>query len=342
VKETIAALVLQFEQEIARAVSSKEIEEIKVRYLGKKGLVSQQLLALRDVPANEKPLLGKLVNECKENIEQRILSCLTYAQNREEQERLAGEALDVTLPGRRAFLGSKHPLTAICDEILDIVVSMGFSIQLAPEIDSEYYNFDLLNIAEDHPARDMQDTFYLAPGVVLRTHTSNVQGRFMESMVPPLRIVSPGRCFRNESISARHHVFFHQIEGLYVDEQVSMQDLLFTLDDLLKKIFNKAIEVRFRPSYFPFVEPGIEADIACHFCAAKGCPVCKYTGWLEVLGAGMVHPQVFRNAGLDAEKYTGFAWGMGIERIAMLRYGIDDLRLFAENDLRFLSQFPAV
>ena len=228
------------------------------------------------------------------------------------------------------------------DEITDIFVSMGFTVALGPEIETEYYNFDVLNISPDHPARDMQDTFYVAPGMVLRTHTSNVQGRVMENTNPPIRIICPGRVFRNETIDASHHVFFHQVEGLYVDVGVSLQDLLSLLSDFVRKLFKKHVEVRLRPSYFPFVEPGVELDMSCLLCEGKGCATCKHTGWIEVLGAGMVHPQVLRNVGLDPEKYTGYAWGLGVERMVALRSGIRDIRLFAENDMRFLSQFYAV
>jgi len=250
------------------------------------------------------------------------------------------EWIDISLPGRRSFLGRIHPIQQVMQKILDIFIGMGFSVQLGPDVDTDYYNFEGLNFAEDHPARDMLDTFYLGRGLLLRTHTSNVQVHAMEDFSPPLRIVAPGRVFRNEDISARSHVFFHQIEGFYVDKNVSFADLFATMNEFLKKLFGESVVSRFRPSYFPFVEPGMEVDIRCTACKGSGCRICKQTGWLEILGCGMVHPNVLRKGNIDPEIYSGYAWGMGIERQAMLHYDIPDIRLFTENDLRFLSQFP--
>lgn len=341
-KHVIQSIRSTFESELHLCKQANDLEALRVRYLGKKGLVQEQLKSLRDVPEAEKPLIGKLINELKKEIEERLDAAISACSHLQLQDKMAKEALDVTLPGRRSNVGSKHPVTQMLDEITDIFVSMGFSVALGPEIESEYYNFDVLNISPDHPARDMQDTFYVAPGMVLRTHTSNSQGRVMENANPPIRIICPGRVFRNETIDASHHVFFHQVEGLYVDENVSMQDLLSTLSEFVRRLFKKDVQVRLRSSYFPFVEPGVELDMSCLLCEGKGCATCKHTGWIEVLGAGMVHPQVLRNVGLDPEKYTGYAWGLGVERMVALRSGIRDIRLFAENDMRFLSQFYAV
>lgn len=341
-KEVIHSIRHTFDQELALCKNIQDLEALKVRYLGKKGILQEQMKLLRDVSNEEKPLVGKLVNEVKQDVEKCLEEALQTCQRLKLQEKISKESIDIGLPGRRMNPGSKHPVTQMLDEITDIFVSMGFTVALGPEIESEYYNFDVLNISADHPARDMQDTFYVAPGMVLRTHTSNAQGRVMENTTPPIRIVSPGRVFRNESIDASHHVFFHQVEGLYVDEGVSLQDLLSTLSEFVRRLFKKDVEVRLRPSYFPFVEPGVELDMSCLLCEGKGCTTCKHTGWIEVLGAGMVHPQVLRNVGIDPEKYTGYAWGLGVERMLCLRAGIKDIRLFAENDMRFLSQFYAV
>lgn len=342
VLEAIQNLKTRFEQELKACSSAKDVEALKITYLGKKGCVQDLLKGLHAVPVSDKPQAGKLVNDLKAEVEASLTSTLQALHRQEENKRLANEVIDFSLPGRRKPLASKHPITRVIDEMIEILISMGFSVQYAPEIESEFYNFDVLNMGPHHPARDMQDTFYLSPDVVLRTHCSNIQGRIMEKQNPPFRVISPGRCFRNESISSRHHVFFHQIDGLYVDENVTLQDLNATLSEFLRRFFKKDVLVRMRPSYFPFVEPGIEMDISCLLCAGSGCSLCKHSGWLEILGAGMVHPQVLRNVGLDPEKYTGYAWGLGVERVVALRSGIKDIRLFSENDMRFLAQFPAV
>ncbi len=317
----------------------RDVEQLKVKYLGKKGPVQELLQELRSVSKEERPKWGKLVNEIKEEIERLCTQAETGLQEIHIKEQLEREKIDITIPGRRSFLGKEHPISATMDELLDIFIGMGFSVQLGPDIDSDYYNFEGLNFAVDHPARDMQDTFYITPELLLRTHTSNVQLRVMESHKPPLRIVCPGTVYRKENISSRSHVFFHQIEGMYVDEGVSFADLFSTMNEFIEKLFHKSLKTRFRPSYFPFVEPGMELDIECLSCAGSGCRLCKQSGFLEVLGAGMVHPEVLKNGGIDPEVYTGYAWGMGIERLTMLRYGIKDIRQFFENDLRFLAQF---
>lgn len=270
-KEVINSIRHAFDKELALCKTLQDLDALKVRYLGKKGILQEQMKSLRDVPNEEKPLVGKLVNEVKQEIEASLEVALHACNRLELQDKISKESIDVTLPGRQMNPGSKHPVTQMLDEITDIFVSMGFTVALGPEIESEYYNFDVLNISADHPARDMQDTFYVAPGMVLRTHTSNAQGRVMENTTPPIRIVSPGRVFRNESIDASHHVFFHQVEGLYVDEGVSLQDLLSTLSEFVRRLFKKDVEVRLRPSYFPFVEPGVELDMSCLLCEGKGC-----------------------------------------------------------------------
>lgn len=340
--ESIDTIKEQFLCDLKAASSVKDLEALKVKYLGKKGLVSEQLKNLRLVPDSERPKFGKIVNDVKIEIENRIEERLQALLSEEIANRISTETIDITLPGRKRFSGSKHPVNQVMDEIVDIFISMGFSVHTGPEIETEYYNFEVLNFEEDHSARDMQDTFYIAPGVLLRTHTSNVQGRVLEKAKPPIRIVCPGKVYRNETISARCHVFFHQVDGVYVAENVSFQDLTATLSEFLNKLFKKQVKVRYRSSYFPFVEPGVEVDIECLLCEGKGCSICKFSGWLEILGAGMIHPQVLRNVGLDPEKYTGYAWGLGVERILLLRYGINDIRLLAENDMRFLTQFPGI
>lgn len=338
----IDALRKQFEQEISEVKSVTALEALKVIYLGRKGPVQALMKQLKELPQEERPRFGVQVNDLKMEFEaqcDRLLETLTQS---EESSQLIAEKLDITIPGRRRFLGGKHILKATMDEILDIMIGMGFSVQWGPDIESDYYNFEALNFPPDHPARDMQDTFYLEDKMLLRTQTSNIQVRIMEAHKPPIRIISPGTVYRNETITARSHVFFHQIEPLYIDKGVTFADLLSTLDEFLGKLFSRKVETRYRPSYFPFVEPGMEADVRCIMCDGKGCSVCKNTGWLEILGAGMVHPEVLKAGGIDPEIYSGFAWGMGLERLVMLKYGIPDIRTFSENDLRFLRQFVSL
>lgn len=338
----ISTLRQEFRSQIEKASTSSELEILKVKYLGKKGPIQDLMKGLKDVSAEERPAFGKSINDLKVEITDAIAEKLTRLILLEEEDRLSHETIDITLPGRRGFAGRKHILTQTLDHVLEILIGMGFTVQYGPDIDTDYYNFEALNFPADHPARDMQDTFYISKDILLRTHTSNIQTRVMESTRPPIRIIAPGRAYRNEAISARSHVFFHQVEGLYIDESVTFADLMSTLDDFLSKLFYPGIETRFRPSYFPFVEPGLEVDVSCLNCKGKGCALCKHTGWLEIGGAGMVHPEVLKNGGIDPEIYSGFAWGMGIERLAMLRHGIKDIRSFTENDLRFLDQFPAI
>lgn len=341
-QQSIDTLRQEFLHQFTEVKTTQDLESIKVKFLGKKGPVQQLMQMLRDVPADQRPLVGKHINDLKEFMTVQCEKLSVELISREELAQLALEALDVTLPGRRCSSGNKHPLIQAMDQIIAILIGLGFSVQYGPDVDTDYYNFEVLNFPPDHPARDMQDTFYVSPHILLRTHTSNIQARVMEKNKPPIRIIAPGKVYRNETITARSHVFFHQVEAVYIDKNVSFSDLFATLDDFLSKLFKQEIATRYRPSYFPFVEPGVEVDISCLVCQGKGCPLCKYSGWVEVAGAGMIHPEVLRNGGIDPEQYTGFAWGMGLERLVMMLRGIQDIRLFTENDLRFLKQFTAL
>lgn len=327
------------EADLKATTTLKEIEDLKIKYLGRKGIVQGLLQQLRDVPADKKPEAGKLINDLKLEVTALIEEAEKNLSNQDLDKRLKSEAIDVTLPGRRRHLAKRHVILSVIDEAIDILTQMGFTVQYGPDIDSDYYNFEALNFSKDHPARDMQDTFYITSDTVLRTHTSNTQVRIMEAHKPPIRVIMPGTCYRNEDVSARSHVVFHQIEGLYIDKNVTFSDLLNTLKEFFTKFFHRDIAMRYRPSYFPFVEPGMEVDVECIVCEGKGCNVCKKTGWLEVAGAGMVHPEVMKSGGIDPEEYSGYAWGFGIERLTMLRYGIKDIRLFFADNMRFLQQF---
>lgn len=336
---TIDKLKTEFAEELKKISTTQDLESVKVKYLGKKGPVQQLMQLLRDVPQDQRPEAGKQINTVKEEISAQLETITQQLIAKEELEQIGQEQIDITLPGRRDFLGRKHIVTQVMDEMIDILISLGFSVQYGPDIDTDYYNFEALNFGPDHPARDMQDTFYISDKLLLRTHTSNVQVRVMEASKPPIRIIAPGKVYRNETITARSHVFFHQVEGIYIDKGVSFADLLSTLELFLTRLFHEQVEIRFRPSYFPFVEPGVEVDLRCLTCKGNGCTLCKHTGWLEIAGAGMVHPEVLKNGDIDPEVYSGFAWGMGVERMVLLKHGVKDIRLFTENDLRFLSQF---
>jgi len=338
--EQIGALRNTFLSELNSITLSQELEDLKTKYLGKKGPIQALMIGLKDCTADERPQLGKLINDLKTELLSHCDHSLTRLKTQELEERLAREALDPTLPGRRPSLGRAHPIHQMMQEIIDILVGMGFSVQYGPEVETDYYNFGGLNFAPDHPARDAQDTFYLSQDLLLRTHTTTIQVHALENHKPPLRIIAPGRVFRNEDISARSHVFFHQVDGFYVDKNVTFADLLSMMEDFMNKLFGQKVETRFRPSYFPFVEPGLEVDVRCTSCNGAGCRLCKHTGWLEILGAGMIHPNVLKKANIDPDEYSGYAWGMGVERPLLLRSGIPDIRLFTENDLRFLAQFP--
>jgi phenylalanyl-tRNA synthetase alpha chain len=335
----IGELRAQFKQELILVKDSKDVEQLKVRYLGKKGPLQSLMTQLREVPSDRRPLVGKQINDLKVELEELCHRALTGYKEAELAEQIAKEKIDITLPGRRQLQGKAHPLSQLMHEITDIFRGMSFSVQYGPDIDTDWYNYEGLNFPPDHPAREMQDTFYIDAKRLLRSHTSNTQLRVMEKTAPPIRIIAPGTVYRNENISSRSHVFFHQVEGLYIDRHVTFADLFSTMEEFWSKLLKRKVETRFRPSYFPFVEPGLEVDIRCTQCEGRGCRLCKSSGWLEVCGAGMVHPEVLRNGGIDPEIYSGYAWGMGVERLAMLRYDINDIRLFAENDLRFLNQF---
>lgn len=327
-----------FSAELKGAVSASELQQLRIKYLGKKGLITEQLKLLPTLSADEKRVFGKSINELKTFIESEIASKEKSAGQTTLQKRFATEALDITLPGKDPHCGRQHPINQVLEEIIDVFVRMGFSVEEGPEVEIDYYNFEALNFPKDHPARDMQDTFFITDEYVLRTHTSPVQVRVMEKKKPPLRFIAPGKVYRCDA-DVTHTPMFHQVEGLMVDTNISFSDLKGVLETFIHRIFTPQTLVRFRPSFFPFTEPSAEIDIGCIFCKGKGCGVCKNSGWLEILGAGMVNPRVFEKVGYDPEIYTGFAFGMGIERITMLKYSIDDIRLFFENDLRFLRQF---
>jgi len=326
----------------AAAESAADLEAVRVRYLGRQGELTQLLRSLGTLPPEERPVVGAAANEAKRELEALLDARLAEAQARETQAQRAKDRLDLTLPGRRPPLGAVHPLTRVHDEIVSIFGGLGFSVAEGPEIESDFYNFEALNIPKDHPARDMQDTFYLSDEVLLRTHTSPVQIRTMRAAAGrvPVKIIVPGRVFRRDVPDASHSPVFHQVEGLAVDRAITMGDLKGTLELFAREMFGPKSRIRFRPSFFPFTEPSAEVDVLCFMCGGNGCRACG-DGWLEILGSGMVHPTVLRNGGYDPEEVTGWAFGMGIERIAMLKYGVDDLRLFFENDLRFLRQFGA-
>lgn len=327
-----------FDLRIAEVSSLKELKELRSDFLGKKGFLSLMLKEMRALASDEKPLAGKHINELKQHVETFIQSKTVGFDKNPNQSSVDHQGFDTTLPGRGEYSGSIHPVTQVMDEIISVFFSLGFSVEEGPEIETDFYNFEALNIPKDHPARDMQDTFYVKEETVLRTHTSPVQIHVMEKKEPPLRIIAPGRVFRCDS-DVSHTPMFHQIEGLMIDQNISFGDLKGVMNIFLHEIFGQETKLRFRPSFFPFTCPSAEVDIQCVICSGKGCRVCSSTGWLEILGCGMVDPAVFKFVDYDSEKWTGFAFGLGIERIAMLQYSINDIRLFFENDLRFLKQF---
>ena len=336
-----------FQTEKALVEDLNALRQLKARYIGKNGIVTQKVKSLSSLPKEERPKAGKELNLLKRFIEQELKTLESLLAEKEAEKSKLKEQIDITLPGKFITPGSYHPVNQVLQEIIEIFVTMGFSVEEGPEVELDYYNFEALNIPKEHPARDMQDTFYvktetaddfIVSDVVLRTHTSPVQIRGMEKRTPPFRFIAPGKVYRCDS-DVSHTPMFHQVEGLMVGEDVTFSDLKGVLEIFVHELFGPETPVRFRPSYFPFTEPSAEVDIGCILCQGKGCRVCKGTGWLEVLGAGMVHPKVFEAVGYDPEKYKGFAFGMGVERLTMLKYGIDDIRLFFENDLRFLRQF---
>ncbi|HAG51773.1 MAG TPA: phenylalanine--tRNA ligase subunit alpha, partial [Deltaproteobacteria bacterium] len=323
--------------EISSIKSKEAIVEFKNKYLGRKGELASLFRELGGFPPEERPVIGELINTIRGRIEARVNSLITVFAQDERIQRLKAEKVDVTLPGRYLPSGKRHPITQIMNDVKRIFLGMGFTVAEGPEVETDYYNFEALNIPKDHPARDMQDTFYISDDILLRTHTSPVQIRVMQSQKPPLRVIVPGKVYRRDS-DITHTPMFHQVEGFMVDEHITFGNLKGVLSAFLHSLFGEDIAVRFRPSFFPFTEPSAEVDIQCVICNGKGCRVCKNSGWLEILGSGMIHPMVFKAVGYDSERFTGFAFGMGIERIAMLKFGIDDIRLFFENDVRFLRQ----
>jgi phenylalanyl-tRNA synthetase alpha chain len=329
----------EFRADVERVSDLAGLQQVKTKYSGKKGLLTARMKALSSIPdPSLKKEFGRRLNEIKNIVEEAVRGKEFFLRESEKERRLLTEKVDVTLPGKSTPFGRQHPINRILAEIKDIFVSMGFGIEDGPEVELDHYNFEALNIPRDHPARDMQDTFYVSDDVVLRTHTSPVQVRVMERRQPPLKIIAPGKVYRCDA-DVSHTAMFHQVEGLMVDTDISFSDLKGVLELFIHSFFGKETPVRFRPSYFPFTEPSAEVDIGCVFCGGKGCRVCKTTGWLEVLGSGLVNPRVFEMAGYDPGRYSGFAFGMGVERMTMLKYSIDDIRLFYENDIRFLRQF---
>lgn len=326
------------------ASTKDEVEQFRLKYLSKKGVLADLFAEMKNIPADQRKAYGQQVNELKVKVEEKLQSFQSILEAAEDQT--SGGPVDLTLPAAPLPLGSRHPITLIRNRIVNIFSRIGFTVSDGPEIEDDWHNFTALNFPENHPARDMQDTFFIemkggSDSIALRTHTSSVQVRVMETTKPPIRSLMPGRVYRNEAISARAHCFFHQVEGLYIDEGVTFADMKQTLLYFSREMFGAETQIRLRPSYFPFTEPSAEMDVTCEICKGKGCNVCKYTGWLEIMGCGMVDPNVLKNCGIDPEKYSGYAFGMGIERIAMLKYGVKDLRLFSENDVRFLRQFSA-
>ncbi len=337
-KEKLEIILQDALTELHTIQAEDALQELRVKYLGKKGLLTSVMKGLGTLSVEERPAAGQMVNNVKARLEAEVGEMLNRIRIEEREKKLRSERVDVTLPGRRRPLGTKHPITLVTEEIVDIFAGLGFQVAEGPEIEKDYYNFEALNIPKDHPARDMQDTFFVSDSVVLRTHTSPVQIRTMLKQPPPVRIIAPGTVYRCDS-DATHSPMFHQVEGLMVDKGITFSDLKGILTSFVNQCFGNGVGVRLRPSFFPFTEPSAEVDIACVICKGKGCRVCKNTGWLEILGSGMVDPEVFRHVSYDPEIFTGFAFGMGIERIAMLKYGISDMRLLFENDLRFLRQF---
>lgn len=336
--ENLDELVVKALQLITAANDINELEQLRVQYLGKKGELTQVMKLLGNLSPEERPKMGALINEAKEKVQAALNNCKSVLEQEKLNKKLEAEQIDVTLPGRGQLSGSIHPITRTLERIESFFTNIGYSVEEGPEVEDDYHNFEALNIPGHHPARAMHDTFYFNANMLLRTHTSPVQVRTMEAKRPPIRVVCPGRVYRCDS-DMTHSPMFHQVEGLLVDTDISFADLKGTIEEFLRVFFEKQFEVRFRPSFFPFTEPSAEVDIQCVMCSGKGCRVCKQTGWLEVMGCGMVHPNVLRMSGVDPEVYSGFAFGMGAERLAMLRYGVNDLRLFFDNDLRFLSQF---
>ncbi|MED3933643.1 phenylalanine--tRNA ligase subunit alpha [Priestia megaterium] len=343
-KERLQELQQEAIAKVEAASALKELNDVRVAYLGKKGPITEVLRGMGKLSAEERPVMGALANEVREAIASKIEEKQTALEAAEVERKLASETIDVTLPGRPLKAGTHHPLTSVVEEVEDLFLGMGYEVAEGPEVEQDYYNFEALNLPKGHPARDMQDTFYITEETLLRTHTSTVQARVMNKNEGkgPVKIICPGKVYRRDDDDATHSHQFMQIEGLVVDENIRMSDLKGTLEVFVKKMFGADREIRLRPSFFPFTEPSVEVDVSCAKCGGKGCNVCKQTGWIEILGAGMVHPNVLEMAGYDSTKYRGFAFGIGVERIAMLKHGVDDIRHFYTNDVRFLDQFKQV
>lgn len=338
-KEKLGKIKIESIIEIDGIESIQQLEEVRIKYLGKKGELTQLLRGMGQLSPEERPLIGQLANEIRDQINEKIEETAYCLKRKDLEKKLRSEFIDVTMPSKKKKLGNKHPITKVLNEIEDIFIGMGFKIVEGPEIEKAYYNFDALNHSKYHPARDMQDTFYITEELLLRTQTSPNQVRIMEKQKPPIRVIVPGRVYRADEIDATHSPMFHQIEGLVVDKGITMANLKGTLDVFAKMLYGEKTQTKFRPHHFPFTEPSAEMDCTCSACGGAGCRVCKYSGWIEILGAGMVHPNVLENCGIDPEIYSGFAFGMGLDRISMLKYDISDLRLMFENDKRFLDQF---
>ncbi len=338
-KEQLNGIKIKAEQELAAVAGLKELEDLRVNYLGKKGELTSVLRGMGGLSAEERPIIGQLANEVRNLLEASIEQAKTELINKEREARLKAEVIDVTMPGKIQGMGRRHPLSMVLNQIKDVFIGLGYEIAEGPDVELDYYNFEALNIPKDHPARDVQDTFYIKDNILLRTQTSPVQIRVMENKKPPIKIICPGRVYRSDAVDATHSPIFHQVEGLVIDRGVTMGDLVGTLQLFAKSIFGEDTKIRLRPHHFPFTEPSAEVDISCWTCGGKGCRVCKNEGWIEILGAGMVHPKVLEACGIDSEVYSGFAFGLGVERVTMGKFYIDDLRLLFENDLRFLKQF---
>ena len=338
-KEQLYAVKERAKEALAQATTSEELEAVRVRFAGKKGELTALLSQMGKLSPDQRPIIGQIANEVRSFIDAGIREKKATLEQAELNRRLEEEALDVTLPGKTRVIGKQHPLNLVLDEVKDAFVSMGFSIASGPEVEYDYYNFEALNIPKDHPARDTQDTFYFSPEMLLRTQTSSVQVRVMEKTQPPIRVISPGRVFRIDEVDATHSPIFHQIEGLVVDKGITMAHLKGSLELICKKLFGPETKTRIRPDFFPFTEPSAEISISCFKCGGEGCKFCKNEGWIEIGGAGMVNPKVLAHCGIDPEVYSGFAFGMGLERMVMGRYGVDDIRMFYDNDVRFLNMF---
>ncbi len=338
-KEKLEALRAEALDLLSHAETPKELEDFRVRYMGKKSALTEIMRGMGALPAEERPIMGQLVNEVRKELETALADKTEALQNALQAQKLKDEKLDITMPGKTPSAGGLHPLNVVLNDMIDIFQSMGFDVVDGPEVETDHYNFEALNVPQDHPARDMQDTFYLAENLLLRTQTSAAQIRTMEQRKPPIRIICPGRVFRADEVDATHSPVFHQIEGLVVDKGITMCDLKGVLEQFAHEIYGPDTKVKFRPSFFPFTEPSVEVDVSCSECGGKGCRVCKGSGWIEILGAGMVHPRVLKSCGIDPEEYTGFAFGIGLDRLTTTRYKISDIRLLFENDQRFLQQF---